>query len=157
MRLIAIILASLLSATSVGAQIEKSKPPVKTGKGAKAAVQPDAGTSEKRTAAYNEFFKAQQSESEGNFVQAVESYKKVVELDPKSPEPRVALGELYFRNRNLKDAETMAREAIALSNDSIGEVEWKRAQEPEEQARCHHEVRIVSLRRPQSRAHSCSL
>jgi tetratricopeptide (TPR) repeat protein len=135
MRLLVIVLASLFCAVSVGAQTErlerqpapaspKSKKENKTE--AKPAAKPGAlsQTDTKATAlkgaAYREFLQAQQYESDGNYVQAVESYKKVIELDPKSPEPRVSLGELYLRNRNLGDAEAKAREAITLSNDSIG-------------------------------------
>jgi len=78
-------------------------------------VDPD-----KKRAAYLEFLQAQQQEAENNFVRAVEHYKKVIELDPQQPEPHVALGNLYLQNRNLRDAETEARQAIKLNNDSIG-------------------------------------
>lgn len=78
-------------------------------------VDPD-----KKRAAYLEFLQAQQQEAENNFVRAVEHYKKVIQLDPEQPEPHVALGNLYLQNRNLRDAETEARQAIKLNNDSIG-------------------------------------
>lgn len=81
------------------------------------APQVDAA---KKAEAYKEFLKARQYESENNYIQALESYKRVIELDPLSPEPHVALGELYVRNRNIRDAEKQSREAIALSKDSIG-------------------------------------
>src|SRR5438132_801558 len=104
MKFIVLVLASLLCVTQVGAQTEKQKVPApsKAKKEVKpetkpvANPQPDARTPEQRIAAYREYLQAQQYEAESNFIQAVESYKKVIELDPQSPEPRVALGELYF-------------------------------------------------------------
>lgn len=122
MRFNALVLAVLLSAGQTAwaqqTQPNKSKKEPKT---TQTETKPQAKTdSTARMTAYREFFQAQQNEAEGNFVQAVENYKKVIELDPQSPEPHVSLGELYFRNRNLNDSEAEARTAIKLNNDSIG-------------------------------------
>lgn len=107
------VLATLLLATPVYPQASKTPVPVQEQK----APQMDAAS---KAEAYKEFLKARQYEAENNYIQALESYKRVIELDPLSPEPHVALGELYARNRNIRDAEKQAREAIALSKDSVG-------------------------------------
>src|SRR5213078_2013761 len=85
MKVIFLVLASLLCATQVGAQIEKQKvnpAPAKAKKEVKSETKQDAGqsarTPEQKFAAYREFFQAQQYESENNYIQAVESYKKVI-------------------------------------------------------------------------------
>jgi tetratricopeptide (TPR) repeat protein len=131
MRLTVIVLATLFCAISAGAQTEKperlsapaspkTKKETKLETNTGAIPQNDAQTAIQKASAYREFLRAQQFETEGNYVEAVESYKKVIELDPGSSEPRVSLGELYLRNRNISDAEAKAREAIKLNNDSIG-------------------------------------
>ncbi|MCS6886053.1 MAG: tetratricopeptide repeat protein [Acidobacteriota bacterium] len=83
------------------------------------ATQPAIDPARKQEA-YREYLKAREYELENNFIQALKSYKRVIELDPSSPEPHVALGEFYARNRNTKDAENEARQAIAISKDSLG-------------------------------------
>ncbi len=126
----ALILAVLLCASPIAAQTETKKP---TTKPAQSKSAPEKGQSKaqetppqsnidpaKKQEAYLEFLQAQQSEAENNFVQAVDHYKKVIQLDPNQPEPYVALGTLYLQNRNVRDAETQARQAIKLNNDSIG-------------------------------------
>lgn len=130
MKSIALILAALLYVTPAGAQTEKKDrpniPPVKSPakKEAKKPETPPETPAKpvdiNKVPAYREYLQALQYESEGNFIQAVESYKKVIELDQYASEPHVALGELYFRNRNLRDAETEGRFAIKLNKDSIG-------------------------------------
>src|SRR5437016_1509508 len=93
MKFNALILATMLCASPVWAQHSQSqnpaphaKKPVKKDapaneKGEKnekaAANQHEAAAVTLRTPAYNEYLQAQQYESDGNFVQAVESYKKV--------------------------------------------------------------------------------
>src|SRR5690348_1612263 len=103
MKFNALVLAALLSASPVWAQ--SAHPQRTPAHPAKKAVQNEAQQEKKaetpsnsskieHTPAYNEFLQAQQYEADGNFIQAVEAFKKVVELDPQSPEPHVALGEL---------------------------------------------------------------
>lgn len=144
MKLKALILVALLSTTPVWAQksdqpekpatpkqvkapnIKKPtpKPEVESPKKDSTSAEKSSKTQQlppaQRIAAYSEFLEAQKKEGENNFVQAVDGYKKVIELDPTAPEPYVSLGELYFNNRNLRDAEAAARKAINLDKDSLG-------------------------------------
>jgi tetratricopeptide (TPR) repeat protein len=135
MRLKAVILAALLFTSPVLAQTKQPKQtPNKPTAASPAQKTPIKSVSEQekpsdpqikidpsqKTAAYLEFLQAQQSEAENNFVKAVEQYKKVIQLDPSQPEPHVALGNLYLQNRNLRDAENSARQALKISKDSIG-------------------------------------
>jgi tetratricopeptide (TPR) repeat protein len=115
-----LVLALLLSAGQFSPATAHPLATATTAKSGAAVASQDKPDKAKREAAYQEFLQALQYETEGDFVQAVETYKKVIALDVQSAQPRVALGELYLRNRNLNDAETQARTAIKLDQDNIG-------------------------------------
>lgn len=124
-------MAVLLCASPIAAQTETKKPTPKPTQSKPSPAKAQGNPQEtppteskidpaKKQEAYLEFLQAQQSEAENNFVQAVDHYKKVIQLDPSQPEPHVALGTLYLQNRNVRDAETEARQALKLNDDSIG-------------------------------------
>lgn len=51
---------------------------------------------------------------QGDFSRAMEMFQKVIELDPRAPQPHVALAELHYRLRNTADARREAEQALSL-------------------------------------------
>lgn len=60
------------------------------------------------------YAQAMRSAMEGDFTRAMDTFRKVIELDPRAPQPHVALAELYYRLRNTTEARREAEQALAL-------------------------------------------
>lgn len=68
----------------------------------------------RRATALLTYAQAMRYAMQGDFNRAVETFRKVIELDPQAPQPHVALAELYYRLRNTADARREAEQALAL-------------------------------------------
>jgi tetratricopeptide (TPR) repeat protein len=77
-----------------------------------------AQDSDKHARALKKYLEAQNLEKAQNYPGAVAAYKEAISLDPGAADLRIALGNLYLKNRNVIDAEAEAREAMKLAPDS---------------------------------------
>lgn len=68
----------------------------------------------RRATALLTYAEAMRYAMQGDFSRAVETFRKVIELDPQAPQPHVALAELSYRLRNTTDARREAEQALAL-------------------------------------------
>lgn len=75
---------------------------------------------ERRKQAFVLFAKALQTATEGNFFRAIETLRKVAELDPTSPEPHVTIGELQYTVRNITEAKREAELGLKLDPKNVG-------------------------------------
>jgi tetratricopeptide (TPR) repeat protein len=87
-----------------------------------AAQSTQADATARRRAAYKRYLEGERFENQGDFLRAVEAYREAITLSPDSDEPRVALAQLYYSNRNLTEARATAQEAIARNRDSLAHV-----------------------------------
>lgn len=72
-----------------------------------------------RAAAYYHFSLARTLEEGGNFLSAIDEYKKAIQADPKSAGLYIELSNAYLRHRQLRNAIQEAENAIRVSPDSI--------------------------------------
>lgn len=81
------------------------------------AAQKDEETRKRRESALLKFAEAQRLIDAGD-PKAADVLKEVIDLDPASAQPRIALGNLYFDDRNYAEALKQALEAVRLESDN---------------------------------------
>lgn len=109
------VLFSVVMAPSVTAATQK---PTKTASPIQRPT-PDAPTArEQRMRSYMLYLQARDYEAQGDYPKAINAYKEIIQLDPRAAAPHIALSEIYFQNRNLKDAEIEARQAVSLEPEN---------------------------------------
>jgi len=77
------------------------------------------GQSNTRSEAYYHFSKARLLDDEGQVTQAIDEYKKALELDPNNALIYSEMAQSYARNNRLSDAIEAAGKAIATDRDDI--------------------------------------
>jgi tetratricopeptide (TPR) repeat protein len=76
-------------------------------------------TAKRRAEAYYHFSLARNYEESGNFLSAVDEYKKAIQQDPQSSGLYVELANAYLRNRQLNNAIREAENAIRVDPESL--------------------------------------
>src|SRR5215510_5121069 len=77
------------------------------------------GQTDARTQAYYHFSKARLLDDQGQASQAIDEYKKALELDPNNSLIYSEMAESYMRNNRLRDAADTAGKAISIDKDNI--------------------------------------
>src|SRR6058998_3804385 len=72
-----------------------------------------------RTQAYYHFSKARMLDDQGQGTQAIDEYKKALELDPNNSLIFSEMAESYLRNNRLREAVDVAQKAIQADRDNI--------------------------------------
>src|SRR2546422_6376786 len=72
-----------------------------------------------RTEAYYHFSKARMLDDQGQSAQAIDEYKKALELDPNNSLIFSEMAESYLRNNRLREAVDVAQKAIQGDRDNI--------------------------------------
>src|SRR5262245_52153668 len=72
-----------------------------------------------RTEAYYHLYKARFLDDEGQAGQAIDEYKKALELDPNNSLIYSEMAQSYLRNNRLRDATDTATKAISIDPDNI--------------------------------------
>jgi tetratricopeptide (TPR) repeat protein len=72
-----------------------------------------------RTEAYYHFSKARLLDDQGQPAQAIDEYKKALELDPNNSEILSEMAESYLRNNRMREAVDTAQKAIQADRDNI--------------------------------------
>src|SRR5262245_56765465 len=72
-----------------------------------------------RAEAYYHFAKARFLDDEGQAGQAIDEYKKALELDPNNSVIYSEMAQSYLRNNRLRDATDTAKKAISIDPDNI--------------------------------------
>src|SRR5213594_1617731 len=72
-----------------------------------------------RTEAYYHFSKARMLDDQGQAAQAIEEYKRALDLDPNNSLIFSEMGESYLRNNRLREAVDVAQKAIQGDRDNI--------------------------------------
>src|SRR5262245_38379580 len=72
-----------------------------------------------RAEAYYHFAKARFLDDEGQAGQAIDEYKKALELDPNNSLIYSEMAESYLRNNRLREASDTASKAISLDRDNV--------------------------------------
>src|SRR5262245_48511859 len=72
-----------------------------------------------RNEAYYHFSKARMLDDQGQAAQAIEEYKKALDLDPNNSLILSEMGESYLRNNRLREAVDVAQKAIQADRDNI--------------------------------------
>ena len=80
---------------------------------------PEQNTAKRRAEAYYHFSLARTYEESGNFLNAVDEYKKAIQQDPKSPSLYIELANAYLRNRQLNNAIREAENAVRIDPESL--------------------------------------
>ena len=65
------------------------------------------------------FQSGSQFEESGNFLNAVDEYKKAIQEDPQSPNLYIELANAYLRNRQLNNAIREAESAVRVDPESL--------------------------------------
>jgi tetratricopeptide (TPR) repeat protein len=119
---VAVVGVQAIAATSPRLAVGQTAPPAAPA----TAPQAPAGTApkpkddaERRRLAYQTYLEAERLAGDGEYLQAVESYRKAIELAPDEDEPRAALAQLYLRNHNLAEARTAALDATKVNAKSV--------------------------------------
>jgi tetratricopeptide (TPR) repeat protein len=73
----------------------------------------------RRAEAYYHFSLARNYEESGNFLNAVDEYKKAIQLDPQSANLYIELANAYLRNRQLNNAIREAETAVRIDSESL--------------------------------------
>ena len=86
--------------------------------------EPKSGAAEQNSAkrraeAYYHFSLARSYEESGNFLNAVDEYKKAIQLDPQSPNLYIELANAYLRNRQVNNAIREAESAVRVDPESL--------------------------------------
>jgi tetratricopeptide (TPR) repeat protein len=118
-RLSALAMAGIFVAVPGAVAARGAQQTAKPGAPAAAQENPNDPMARRR-AAYEKYLEGGQHERAGEYVPAVESYKKAIELDPSADEPRIALARLYLSNRDTDAARAAALEALQNDKNSIG-------------------------------------
>src|SRR5438874_1041751 len=77
------------------------------------------GQTNARAQAYYHFSKARLLDDQGQANQAIDEYKKALELDPNNSLIFSEMGESYLRNNKLREAVDVAQKAIQADRDNI--------------------------------------
>src|SRR5438093_8641104 len=77
------------------------------------------GQTNARAQAYYHFSKARMLDDQGQAAQAIEEYKKALDLDPNNSLIFSEMGESYLRNNRLREAVDVAQKAIQADRDNI--------------------------------------
>ena len=72
-----------------------------------------------RTEAYYHFSKARLLDDQGEPGQAIDEFKKALELDPNNSEILSEMAESYLRNNRLREAVETAQKAIQVDRDNV--------------------------------------
>ena len=72
-----------------------------------------------RASAYYHFSQARLLEENGDFLKAIEEYKKAVQQDPKSSNLYIELANAYLRHRRVRDAIQEAENAVRIDGDNL--------------------------------------
>jgi tetratricopeptide (TPR) repeat protein len=114
---VAVVGVQALAVPAAQNSAPKATPPPSATTPAQSAPAPDDAS--RRRSAYQTYLEAERLAGEGEFLRAVEAYKKAIELAPAEDEPRAALAMLYLKNQNLAEAQTAAGEAIKVNPKSV--------------------------------------
>ena len=76
-------------------------------------------SAKRRAEAYYHFSLARNYEESGNFLNAVDEYKKAIQQDPQSPNLYIELANAYLRNRQVTNAIREAESAIRVDPESL--------------------------------------
>jgi tetratricopeptide (TPR) repeat protein len=120
-RLSALAMAGMFAAApgALAAQGTQGKTGPQADKPAAAAQTDPANPLDRRRAAYESYIQGEAHARAGEYVPAIEAFKKATELDPTADEPRVALARLYLSNRDIDAARAAAQEAIQANKQSV--------------------------------------
>lgn len=77
------------------------------------------GASVDRAAAYYHFSLARSLEEAGNFLSAVEEYRKAIQADPQSASLYIELSNAYLRHRQVRNAIQEAENAVRVNPNSL--------------------------------------
>src|SRR5262245_28048508 len=77
------------------------------------------GQTNTRAQAYYHFSKARLLDDQGQANQAIDEYKKALELDPNNSLIYSEMAESYLRNNKLREASDTAAKAISIDRDNI--------------------------------------
>src|SRR5436309_7106693 len=72
-----------------------------------------------RTEAYYHFSKARMLDDQGQAAQAIEEFKRALDLDPNNSLILSEMAESYLRNNRLREAVDVAQKAIQADRDNI--------------------------------------
>lgn len=72
-----------------------------------------------KSSAYFHFSQARVLEESGDFLKAIEEYKKAIQLDPQSSSLYIELANAYLRHRRVRDAIQEAENAVKVNPDSL--------------------------------------
>src|SRR5215475_9957930 len=72
-----------------------------------------------RAEAYSHFSKARFLDDQGQASQAIDEYKKALDLDPNNSLIYSEMAESYLRNKQLREAADTAGKAISIDKDNI--------------------------------------
>lgn len=117
-RIASLAMAGIVAASSVAMAATQDRPALDSGTRTSVQEVP-ADPAARKQAAYKLYLEAAQYERAGDYIRAVEAYKKTVELVPEDDQPRVALARLYLSNRNTDAARSAAQEALKYKQDSV--------------------------------------
>ncbi len=79
----------------------------------------EQSSAKRRAEAYYHFSLARNYEESGNFLNAVDEYKKAIQQDPQSPNLYIELANAYLRNRQLNNAIREAESAVRVDPESL--------------------------------------
>src|SRR5215831_13811160 len=77
------------------------------------------GQTNARAQAYYHFSRARLLDDQGQASQAIDEYKKALELDPNNSLIYSEMAQSYLRNNRLRDATDTAKKAISIDPDNI--------------------------------------
>src|SRR5882762_6149401 len=83
------------------------------------AISGFAQTANKRAEAYYHFSKARLLDDQGQASQAIEEYKKALELDPNNSLIFSEMAESYMRNNRVREAVDTAEKAVRANPDNV--------------------------------------
>jgi len=87
--------------------------------GSQAADTSNQSSAKRRAEAYYHFSLARNYEESGNFLNAVDEYKKAIQQDPQSSNLYIELANAYLRNRQYNNAIREAENAIRVDPESL--------------------------------------
>ena len=79
----------------------------------------ESASAKRRAQAYYHFSLARNFEESGNFLNAVDEYKKAIQEDPESPNLYIELANAYLRNRQVNNAIREAESAVRVDPESL--------------------------------------
>ncbi|HEU0005753.1 MAG TPA: tetratricopeptide repeat protein [Terriglobia bacterium] len=112
----ALVVALLLVTTAGLPAVQKTSGGQQNESKAAAAEQTSA---KRRAEAYYHFSLARNYEESGNFLNAVDEYKKAIQQDPQSSNLYIELANAYLRNRQLNNAIREAENAVRVDPESL--------------------------------------